>query len=63
MMIFLDEVLFSSFVVIRSFDVNKPGATVDDLKGGIVGGSISKGIFKVSFSSFIPRRDSNEHCL
>lgn len=35
-------------LVIRSFDVNKPGTDVSTLKGGIVGGSISKGIFKVS---------------
>ncbi len=38
-----------SLVVIRSFDVNKPGTSIDDLKGGIVGGTISKGVFKVSF--------------
>lgn len=35
-------------IVIRSFDVNKPGASIDDLKGGIAGGSISKGVLKVS---------------
>ena len=35
------------FVVIRSFDVNKPGAEVDDLKGGVAGGSILKGVLKV----------------
>ncbi|WOO79451.1 Eukaryotic translation initiation factor 2 subunit gamma [Vanrija pseudolonga] len=34
-------------VVIRSFDVNKPGATVDELKGGVAGGSIIQGVFKV----------------
>ncbi|CAF3419776.1 unnamed protein product [Rotaria sp. Silwood1] len=33
--------------VIRSFDVNKPGAEVDDLKGGVAGGSILKGVLKV----------------
>ena len=27
-------------IVIRSFDVNRPGSEVDDLKGGIAGGSI-----------------------
>jgi len=42
--------LFLSLVVIRSFDINKPGTDVNDLTGGIVGGSISKGVFKVSFS-------------
>ncbi len=35
-------------IVIRSFDVNKPGATVDELKGGVAGGSILSGVFKVS---------------
>ncbi len=34
-------------LVIRSFDVNKPGAEVDDLKGGVAGGSILKGVLKV----------------
>jgi translation initiation factor 2 subunit 3 len=34
-------------IVIRSFDVNKPGAEVDDLKGGVAGGSIVKGVLKV----------------
>ncbi len=27
-------------IIIRSFDVNKPGAEIDQLKGGVVGGSI-----------------------
>jgi hypothetical protein len=31
-------------IVIRSFDVNKPGAEVDDLKGGVAGGSIMRGM-------------------
>jgi len=33
-------------IVIRSFDVNKPGAEVDDLKGGVAGGSIMRGVLK-----------------
>nr|XP_060152505.1 LOW QUALITY PROTEIN: eukaryotic translation initiation factor 2 subunit 3-like [Globicephala melas] len=33
--------------VVRSFDVNKPGCEVDDLKGGVAGGSILKGVLKV----------------
>ena len=32
---------------IRSFDVNKPGCEVDELKGGVAGGSILKGVLKV----------------
>lgn len=38
---------FILFSVIRSFDVNKPGCEVDDLKGGVAGGSILKGVLKV----------------
>ncbi|MBI4895406.1 MAG: translation initiation factor IF-2 subunit gamma [Candidatus Aenigmarchaeota archaeon] len=34
------------FYVARSFDVNKPGTSIDDLKGGVVGGSITQGIVK-----------------
>ncbi|MFX1518629.1 MAG: translation initiation factor IF-2 subunit gamma [Promethearchaeota archaeon] len=32
--------------VARSFDINKPGATVDQLKGGVIGGTILEGTFK-----------------
>jgi len=35
-------------IVIRSFDVNKPGAEVDELKGGVAGGSILRGVLKVT---------------
>ena len=35
------------FLVIRSFDVNKPGCEVQDLKGGVAGGSILRGVLKV----------------
>lgn len=34
-------------IIIRSFDVNKPGEEVDDLKGGVAGGSIMQGVLKV----------------
>eukprot|EP00040_Diaphanoeca_grandis_P031568 m.189164 g.189164 ORF g.189164 m.189164 type:complete len:460 (-) comp32365_c0_seq1:121-1500(-) len=33
-------------IVIRSFDVNKPGSEVDDLRGGVAGGSILRGVLK-----------------
>lgn len=33
-------------IVIRSFDVNKPGTTVDQLEGGIAGGSILQGVLR-----------------
>ncbi|VDL71978.1 unnamed protein product [Nippostrongylus brasiliensis] len=34
-------------IVIRSFDVNKPGSEVENLKGGVAGGSILRGILRV----------------
>ncbi|KAB8336877.1 hypothetical protein FH972_021185 [Carpinus fangiana] len=34
-------------IVIRSFDVNKPGAEIDELKGGVAGGSITTGVLKL----------------
>jgi translation initiation factor 2 subunit 3 len=33
--------------VARSFDINKPGARPNDLRGGIIGGSILQGILKL----------------
>jgi len=33
--------------VLRSFEVNKPGTDVDDLVGGVIGGSIVQGLFRV----------------
>jgi len=33
--------------VLRSFDVNKPGASIDELRGGVIGGSISEGQFNM----------------
>lgn len=34
-------------IIIRSFDVNRPGERVDKLQGGVVGGSIVMGVLKV----------------
>lgn len=34
-------------IIIRSFDVNKPGQNAEDLKGGVAGGTILKGVLKV----------------
>ena len=34
-------------IIIRSFDVNKPGAEIDELKGGVAGGSILTGVLKL----------------
>jgi translation initiation factor 2 subunit 3 len=33
--------------VLRSFEVNKPGTEIDELLGGVVGGSIVQGVFRV----------------
>jgi translation initiation factor 2 subunit 3 len=33
--------------IVRSFDTNKPGATIEELAGGIIGGTIVQGKFKV----------------
>ena len=34
-------------IVIRSFDVNKPGAEIDELRGGVAGGSILSGVLRL----------------
>jgi len=33
--------------VLRSFDVNKPGSSIVQLKGGVIGGSLSQGVLTV----------------
>jgi translation initiation factor 2 subunit 3 len=35
-------------IIIRSFDVNRPGEEVQNLKGGVAGGSILKGVLKIN---------------
>lgn len=35
------------FVVARSFDINKPGTPIEELKGGVLGGALKKGVIKV----------------
>ena len=34
------------FYVARTFDVNKPGTVVKELKGGVIGGSLTQGMLK-----------------
>ncbi|KAK2785942.1 eukaryotic translation initiation factor 2 subunit gamma [Onygenales sp. PD_12] len=34
-------------IIIRSFDVNKPGAEIEELRGGVAGGSILTGVLKL----------------
>ena len=35
------------FVIARSFDINKPGAEIKNIKGGVLGGILKKGVLKV----------------
>ena len=42
-----DETLPPLMYIIRSFDTNKPGTEIEDLEGGIIGGTISQGKFAV----------------
>ncbi|MCK4286733.1 MAG: translation initiation factor IF-2 subunit gamma, partial [Candidatus Lokiarchaeota archaeon] len=35
------------FLVARSFDINRPGTQINDLNGGVIGGSVLKGKIKV----------------
>ncbi len=42
-----DPTLPPLMYIIRSFDINKPGTTIDDLGGGIIGGTIAQGKFVV----------------
>ena len=42
-------------IVIRSFDVNKAGWEVDQLKGGVAGGSIIEGVLRVCFRLRFPQ--------
>ncbi|MEM5771580.1 MAG: translation initiation factor IF-2 subunit gamma [Candidatus Aenigmatarchaeota archaeon] len=36
------------FLIGRSFDVNKPGTKVKELKGGVIGGSLSRGRIRIN---------------
>jgi len=42
-----DETLPPLMYIIRSFDTNKPGTEIEDLEGGIIGGTINQGKFMV----------------
>merc|ERR1712137_759486 len=44
---FRDFTASPRLIVIRSFDVNKPGTEVEDLRGGVAGGSILQGVLRV----------------
>lgn len=40
-------------IVIRSFNVNHPGISIENLKGGVLGGSIVRGIMKINDHAII----------
>jgi translation initiation factor 2 subunit 3 len=42
-----DETKPTFMYVVRSFDINRPGTTVDKLEGGVIGGTILEGKLKV----------------
>ena len=42
-----DEKANTVMHVLRSFDVNKPGTKLQEIKGGVIGGSLTQGVFNV----------------
>ncbi|KAI4290828.1 translation initiation factor 2 subunit 3 [Pancytospora philotis] len=38
----------AKMIVIRSFDINKPGAAIEDLQGGVIGGSLVTGMIRLA---------------
>ena len=58
-----DPNLPARMFIVRSFDVNKPGTTVEDLVGGVIGGSITQGRFsmgdEVEIRPGLPTRQKN----
>ncbi|PRT54123.1 Eukaryotic translation initiation factor 2 subunit gamma [Wickerhamiella sorbophila] len=54
-------------IVVRSFDVNKPGSEIDDLKGGVAGGSIVNGVLRLGDEieirpGIVHRNDNKVEC-
>lgn len=50
--------------IIRSFDVNRPGTTIEEMVGGVIGGSITQGDFKIGdeieIRPGLPQRQKNK---
>lgn len=42
--------LSPKMIIIRSFDVNKPGTNIHELQGGVVGGSIIEGVLQIGMN-------------
>jgi translation initiation factor 2 subunit 3 len=49
--------------IVRSFDVNKPGTAIEDMVGGVIGGSITQGSFhledEIEIRPGLPQRQKN----
>ena len=58
-----DETKPPRMYIVRSFDVNQPGTTLEDMVGGVLGGSIIHGHFKVGdkveIRPGLPMREKN----
>ena len=58
-----DPTLPPRMYIVRSFDVNKPGTPVEEMVGGVIGGSIIQGCFQVGeeieIQPGLPRREKN----
>jgi translation initiation factor 2 subunit 3 len=50
--------------VVRSFDVNRPGTLIDEMVGGVIGGSITQGSFRIGdeieIRPGLPQRQKNK---
>ena len=54
-------------IIIRSFDINRPGADIDEIQGGVAGGSILSGILKLGDKieirpGWVTKEDGKLHC-
>jgi translation initiation factor 2 subunit 3 len=59
-----DPDLPARMYIVRSFDVNKPGTEIEEMVGGVIGGSITQGSFKlgeeVEIRPGLPQRQKNK---
>jgi translation initiation factor 2 subunit 3 len=50
--------------IVRSFDVNRPGTRIDEMVGGVIGGSITQGSFRlgdnIEIRPGLPQRQKNK---
>jgi len=49
-------------LIARSFDINRPGCSINEFKGGVLGGSLIQGVLKVKDKvEILPGRSVEEH--